>query len=93
LHKNPSVIGLPLLLVINMKLKVKSSLCVVMNCIMRTYGVTDLYLHAFLTSALEGDDWSVLLCGRFIPVERTLDTDWIGGWKDLRADLHAMRIE
>jgi hypothetical protein len=60
---------------------------------MRTYGVIDVYLHAFLTSGVEGGDWSALLPGRFIPGEITPDTDWTGGWMDLRSDLHAMRRE
>jgi hypothetical protein len=33
----------------------------------------------FLTSALDGGEWSASLPGRFTPGERAPDTHWIGG--------------
>jgi hypothetical protein len=35
---------------------------------------------AFLTSALDGGEWSASRLGRFTPRERAPDTRWIGGW-------------
>jgi hypothetical protein len=43
----------------------------------------DKYNHVFLTSALVGGEWSVLLYTR----ERAAGTHWIGGWVDPRAGL------
>jgi hypothetical protein len=34
----------------------------------------------FLTSALDGDEWSTSLTGRFSPKERDPGTHWIVGW-------------
>jgi hypothetical protein len=45
------------------------------------------YLHAFLTSALDGGEWSVLRPGRFTPRERAPGIHWILGWVGLRAGL------
>jgi hypothetical protein len=47
-------------------------------------------LYAFLTSALEGDEWSVSRPGRFTPRERAPGTHWIGGWVGPRANLDAV---
>jgi len=40
-----------------------------------------------LTSALDGDEWSASLYGRFTPRERVSDIDWIEGWVGSRAGL------
>jgi hypothetical protein len=32
----------------------------------RAYGIVEIYLHAFLTSALDEDKWSASYSGRFI---------------------------
>jgi hypothetical protein len=37
---------------------------------MRAYWGVEVQFHAFLTSALEGGEWSASRPGRFIPVER-----------------------
>jgi hypothetical protein len=42
---------------------------------------------AFLTSAVDGGEWSASPPGRFIPRERVPATHWIGGWVDPRAGL------
>jgi hypothetical protein len=57
---------------------------------METYVEVDVYLHAFLTSALDEGEWSVSRLGYFTPGEETLDTHCIGGWKRARSDLDAV---
>jgi hypothetical protein len=44
----------------------------------------------YLTSALDGGEWSASLPGRFTPRERAPDTHWIGGWEGPRAVLDTM---
>jgi hypothetical protein len=44
----------------------------------------------FLTSALDGGEWSASRPGRFYPREIALGTDWIGGWVGTKAGLDAM---
>jgi hypothetical protein len=44
----------------------------------------------FLTSALDGGEWSASRHGRFSPGKSTADNYWIVGWNGLRADLDAM---
>jgi hypothetical protein len=45
----------------------------------------------FLTSALDGCEWSASRTGRFIPREIAPGSQWIGGWVGPRAGLD--RIE
>jgi hypothetical protein len=47
----------------------------------------EVYLHAFLTSALHGGEWSASRPGHFTPRETARGTHWIGGCVDLRAVL------
>jgi len=47
-------------------------------------------LHAFLTSALDGSEWSVSHPDRFTSGVTALGTPWIGGLVGLRADLDAV---
>jgi len=47
----------------------------------------EVYLHAFLTSALDGGDWSASLPGRFTCGRSALVTRWIGGWVGPKAGL------
>jgi hypothetical protein len=42
-------------------------------------------LPPFLTSALDGDEWSASRPGRFTLGERAPGTSWTGGWVSLRA--------
>jgi hypothetical protein len=44
-------------------------------------------LHAFVTSALDGGEWSASRHGRFTPREIAPGTHWIGGWVGTRAGL------
>jgi hypothetical protein len=44
----------------------------------------------FLTSALDGGEWSDSRPGSFTPRERASDTHWIGGWVGFRGLLDAV---
>jgi hypothetical protein len=54
---------------------------------MKTYGIVDVYIHVFLTSALVGGEWSALRPGRFTPGEGAPGTHWVGGWVGPRTGL------
>jgi hypothetical protein len=48
---------------------------------MKAYWGVEVQLHEFLTSALDGGEWSASDPGRFIPRERAPDTHWTeAGW-------------
>jgi hypothetical protein len=44
----------------------------------------------YLTSALDGGEWSALRPGRFTSRERVPGTHWVGGWVGPRAGLDAV---
>jgi hypothetical protein len=46
---------------------------------MKAYGVLDVYIPVFLTTALAGGEWSDSRPGHFTRGERTPSTHWIGG--------------
>jgi len=46
---------------------------------MKAYCGAEVQLQALLTSALDGDEWSVSRTGRFTTWERAPGTHWIGG--------------
>jgi len=54
---------------------------------MQTDGEAEVQLHALLTSALDGVEWSPLRAGRFTPEERAPGSHWTGGWMGYRAGL------
>jgi hypothetical protein len=54
---------------------------------MKAYGGIDVWIHTFLTSALDGGEWSGSRPCCFTPGERAPGTHWIGGWVDPRAGL------
>jgi hypothetical protein len=54
---------------------------------MKAYGGVDVYIHIFLTSALDGDEWSASHPGRFTPKEIVPGSHWIGGWVGPRSGL------
>jgi hypothetical protein len=58
-------------------------------CLMKTYGGSGCIAPQFLTSALDGGEWSASRPGRFTPGERAHGTHWIGGWVGPRAGLDA----
>jgi len=47
-------------------------------------------LHAYLTSALDGGEWSASRPGRFTPGKGVTVTHWIRGWVGPRAGLGAV---
>jgi hypothetical protein len=57
---------------------------------MKRIGGMEVQLHTFLTSALDGSEWSVSCPGRFTPRKIAPGTHWIGGWVDPRAVLDAV---
>jgi hypothetical protein len=60
---------------------------------MKRYWGVEVQLHAFLTSELDGGEWSASRPGRFTPRERAPGTHWIGGWVGPRADLDAVAMK
>jgi hypothetical protein len=72
------------------KVKAKMSLCLTKHHAMKTHWGVEVYLHAFLTSALHGGEWSASRAGRFTPREKAPGTHWIGGWVGPRAVLDAV---
>jgi len=57
---------------------------------MKTYWGAEVWLPAFLTSALDGGELSASRPGRFTPKERAPGTHWIAGWVVPRAGLDAV---
>jgi len=49
---------------------------------METYGGVELHLNAFLTSAIDGGEWSASRTGSFTPREVFLGIHLTGGWVD-----------
>jgi hypothetical protein len=70
--------------------KVKLSLCLTKHHAMKTYWGMEVQLHAFLTSALDGSEWSASRPDRFTPRKRVPGTHWTGGWVGPRAVLDAV---
>jgi hypothetical protein len=48
----------------------------------------DIQRHVFLTSALDGGEWSASHRGSFTLRDRASGTHWTGGWVGLRAGLN-----
>jgi len=71
-------------------IKIELSLCLFNYHTMKTFEVVEVQLHAFLTSALDGGEWSTSRLGRFTSGERAPGTHRIGGWMDPRAGLVAV---
>jgi hypothetical protein len=57
---------------------------------MKTYWGVEVEVHIFLTSALDGGQWSASRPGRFTLGERAPGTHWVGGWVGTRAVLDAV---
>jgi hypothetical protein len=58
---------------------------------MKAYGVVDVQVHIFLTSALAGGAWSASRPCRFTPRERAPGTHCIGGYVGPKAGLDVER--
>jgi len=54
---------------------------------MKMHGEVQIYLHVFLTLAVDWGEWSAWKPQPFYPGERVLSTHCIGGWVGLRAAL------
>jgi hypothetical protein len=54
---------------------------------MKTYAEMDIWIRAFLTSALLGGEWSASQPVRFTPEGRAPGTHWVGGWVGPRIGL------
>jgi hypothetical protein len=59
----------------------------------KMYGRVEAQLHVFLTSTLDGDEWSASRLCRFTPTERTSGALWLGGWASLRAGFETVKIK
>jgi hypothetical protein len=57
---------------------------------MKEYGVVDVQIHIFLTSALIGEKWSASRACRFTTEEKAPGTHWIRGWVGPRYGLDEM---
>jgi hypothetical protein len=72
----------------NNNVKVKFFLCfLIEHHAMKAYWGVEVYLHAFLTSALDGGEWSASCPGRFTPRENARGTHLIGCWVGPRSGL------
>jgi hypothetical protein len=73
------------------KNKVFPVLYLIKHCAMKTSGGRGCIDPPFLTSALDGGEWSASRPGRFTPRERNPCTHWIGVRVDLKAGLDAVK--
>jgi hypothetical protein len=57
---------------------------------MKAYWGVEVKVHAFMTLALDGGEWSASRPGRFTPRKRCPGIHWIGSWVGPRAVLYAV---
>jgi hypothetical protein len=72
------------------KNKVELSLCWTKYHAMKTCGVVEVYIHAFLTSELDWGEWSSSRSGFFTPGGRAPGIHRTGGWVGPRGELDTM---
>jgi hypothetical protein len=63
------------------------SLCLIKHYTMKAYGVVDVQIHVYLTSALIGGEWSASRTGRLTTGERIPGAHWKGSWVSSRNSL------
>ena len=68
-------------------IKVNLFLCLIKYQAMKIYGGVKVLIHAFLTLALDGREWSTLSLSCFTPAEGEADTHCIEGWVSPRASM------
>jgi hypothetical protein len=84
----PPLTQLPVTILLEVKVKGKSCCpCALTEHNIKAYYGVEVSLHAFLTSALDGGEWSASRPGRFTPRDRAPGIHWIGGWVGPRAVL------
>jgi hypothetical protein len=64
-------------LIFTIKVKVKLSLCLIKHHAMKMYKGVEVWLRAFIISALDGRERTASHPGHFIPGERAPGTNWI----------------
>jgi hypothetical protein len=57
---------------------------------MKEYGEVQVKILAFLTSAVDVDEWLASRSRRFINEEKTAGIHWIGGWVNPRTALDSV---
>jgi hypothetical protein len=67
-------------MLVKVKVKVKLSLFLIKHHATKTYGEVEVHLQVFLTSALDGGEWSASRPGRFTTRENVPSIHWTGGW-------------
>jgi hypothetical protein len=78
---------------IRLRQRIKLFLCLTKHYAMETYGGVDVQIHKFLTSELDGSDWSVSRPVRFTLWEKSRVIHWIGGWVGTGTVLGAVKKE
>jgi hypothetical protein len=73
--------------IVQIKTKVNVSLSLTKYHAIRAYEGVKVLLHVFLTSVLNGCEWSASRTDSFIPRGKALSIRWIGGWVGNRAGL------
>jgi len=58
----------------------KRIICLIKHHTMKTCGGMEVQLHEFLTSALDGGDWSASPPGRFTPGRNKVPIGWEAVW-------------